>query len=259
MIKVAKKFRVCCDVRVATRELKEVMPAWYHLGAEPGRSTANSVAAKCLRRAHGVRTVGECERVAARLRPENEEHVPRSDCECRECVMDRGEGECTNPHRCALAAERLLDKLKPKWSLARGENVDGLSLTKSRKRVNETARAEKGRVVFDPSLAQGAPLAAVFRVFTDVNRDVGEMATRPPRPFGVLQEETEVYTDGSAMQNGSASARAGSGAWFGPNDARNEGARVPYDEQTNQAAEIYAVVLAESKVPPFAPLHIVTD
>ncbi|OJT08309.1 LINE-1 retrotransposable element ORF2 protein [Trametes pubescens] len=259
MIKVAKKFGVRCDVRVATRELKEVMPAWYHLGSEPGRSTANSVAAKCLRRAHGVCTVGECERVAARLRPENEEHEPRSDCECCECEMDRSEGECSNPHRCAVAAERLLDKLRPKWSLAQVEDTDGLSLTRSRKRANETARAEKGRIVFDPSLTQGAPLAAVFRVFTDISRDAGEIATRPPRPFGVLQEETEVYTDGSSTQNGAASAKAGSGVWFGPNDTRNEGARVPYDEQTNQAAEIYAVVLAERKVPPFAPLHIVSD
>ncbi|OJT13721.1 Transposon TX1 uncharacterized 149 kDa protein [Trametes pubescens] len=259
MIKVAKKYRVCCDVRVAKRELKEVMPAWYHLAAEPGRSTANSVSAKCLRRAHGARSVGECERVAARLRPENTEHVPRSDCECRECDADRSEGKCGNPHRCALAAGRLLERLQPKWNLGQNENCDGLSLTKSRKRGNETARAEKGRITFDPSVAQGAPLAAVFRAFTDLNRDASEMATRPPRPFGVQQEETEVYTDGSSIQNGEATARAGSGVWFGQDDCRNEGVRVPYDEQTNQAAEIYAIVVAESKVPPFAPLHIVSD
>ncbi len=258
MIKAAKKFLVCCDVRVATRELKEAMPAWYHLGTEPGRSTANSVAAKCLRKTHGVYTVGECERTAARLQPQNTEHVQRHDCECRECEEDRV-GGCSNPHRCALAAERLLEKLKPKWSLVQNGNGDGLSLTRSRKRTNETARAEKGRIIFDPSVAQGASLAEVFRVFTDPSRDASEVATRLPRPFGIVQEETEVYTDGSATQNGAASAKAGSGVWFGPQDARNEGARVPYDEQTNQAAEIYAVVLAERKVPPFAPLHIVSD
>ncbi|EIW61243.1 RnaseH-domain-containing protein, partial [Trametes versicolor FP-101664 SS1] len=42
-------------------------------------------------------------------------------------------------------------------------------------------------------------------------------------------------------------------------DVRNEGARVPYDSQTNQVAEMYAVELAHRKTPPHAPMHIVSD
>lgn len=198
-------------------------------------------------------------RVVKRLRPDNEYHVPRSGCECGDCEMDREVYGCDHPHRCAIAAERFLEKLKPKWNLAQSDNCDQLSLTKNRRRANETAKAEKGRVIFDPTVVQDGPLAAAFRVFTNKERDTSELAVRQPRPFGIISEEVEVYTDGSSTQNGMANAVAGSGVWFADNDVRNEGARVPYDEQTNQAAEIYAIVMAESKVPPFAPLHIVSD
>ncbi|KAI0731180.1 ribonuclease H-like protein [Earliella scabrosa] len=61
------------------------------------------------------------------------------------------------------------------------------------------------------------------------------------------------------MNNGSADARAGAGIWFGPNDPRNRAVKVPGGSQTNQAAEIYAVIVAAAVVPPFAPLHLVTD
>ncbi|KAI0722999.1 ribonuclease H-like protein [Earliella scabrosa] len=61
------------------------------------------------------------------------------------------------------------------------------------------------------------------------------------------------------MNNGAANASAGAGIWFGPNDLRNKAVRVPGKNQTNQAAEIYAVAVAAATVPPFAPLHLVTD
>ncbi|KAI0353111.1 ribonuclease H-like protein [Trametes cingulata] len=56
-----------------------------------------------------------------------------------------------------------------------------------------------------------------------------------------------------------ANAQAGSGVWFGPSDSRNVGVRVPAGTQSNQAGEIYAITVAESKVAPFAPMNIVSD
>lgn len=47
--------------------------------------------------------------------------------------------------------------------------------------------------------------------------------------------------------------------WFGPSDIRNCSALVPGLSHSNQAAELYAVSLATAAVPPFAPLHIVSD
>lgn len=259
MVMAAKKFGARCDVGIASRELREAMPAWYHLGAEPGRSVAKSAASKCLREKHGVRSVAQCVAVAERLAPDNPEHEPNRACGCKECKEDRDKYECGNPHRCACAAEQLLGKLKPKWNPAQTFHADGLSLTPTRRKANDGARMEKGRVAFDPSLTQVTPLSTVFRVFTDATRRCGEPATRPPRPFGIEDEEVEVYTDGSCMKNGTAAATAGSGVWFGAGDVRNAGERVPYDAQSNQTAEIYALILAEQRVPPFAPLHFVSD
>ena len=105
------------------------------------------------------------------------------------------------------------------------------------------------------------PIANAARAFLPEEND-----GQPPLParrakmsFQVRQEETEVWTDGSCNNNGSSSAVAGSGIWFGEGDRRNIATRVPGATQSNQAGEIYAIAVAAAKVPPFAPLHIVSD
>ncbi|KAL1948189.1 hypothetical protein VTO73DRAFT_12264 [Trametes versicolor] len=125
----------------------------------------------------------------------------------------------------------FLQNWNPKWNPSQTYHADCLTLTPAWRRVNDTARAEKGRVTFDPSLTQRAPLAAVFRVFTKDVQQAETAVARPPRPFGISEEAVEVYTDGSCIGNGMAEAVAGSG-------------------------EIYAVILAEQRVAPFAPLHL---
>ncbi|KAL1938552.1 hypothetical protein VTO73DRAFT_11575 [Trametes versicolor] len=124
---------------------------------------------------------------------------------------------------------------------------------------NRSARLAHDRILFDPSLSTGTPLATVFRVFSEAPLEDTRPALRHPRPFQVAAEEVEVFTDGSAKGNGTGDAVAGSGIWFGAGDARNRGERVPYEEQTNQVAEIYAVTMAHRATPPFAPLHVVSD
>ncbi|KAI0355196.1 RnaseH-domain-containing protein [Trametes cingulata] len=186
-------------------------------------------------------------------------HKPHASCPCYECDADRRVRCCDNPHRCATAAHRAISKLHVKWNPLRQSNLDGLTLTKSRKRKNAAARVDNGRILFDPSVTQDVPVSSVFRVFTSPDREPTRAALRPKRPFQVAEEAVEVFTDGSCHNNGWADAAAGSGIWFGPGDARNEGARVPANAQSNQAAEVYAASLAGMKVPPFAPLHIVSD
>ncbi|OJT15040.1 Ribonuclease H1, partial [Trametes pubescens] len=153
----------------------------------------------------------------------------------------------------------MIGRLKPKWNPTQMGQGDGLSLTKNRKRANESARGCNERIIFDPSITEDMPLASVFRVFTSSAHEKDETAHRPPRPFGMRGEDTEVFTDGCCIMNGTADAVAGSGVWFGAGDERNEGARVPYEGQSNQTGEIYAVILAGQKVPPFVPLHVVSD
>ncbi len=50
------------------------------------------------------------------------------------------------------------------------------------------------------------------------------------------------YTDGSAYNNGTADAGAGAGVWYGKGDERNVAIHLPGPHQTNNAAEIRAVL-----------------
>ncbi len=69
---------------------------------------------------------------------------------------------------------------------------------------------------------------------------------------------THVYTDGSTVDNGAATARGGCGVWFGENDPRN--LSVPYPgPATNQRCELYAVQLALEVPNVTQPLTIYTD
>ncbi|KAJ8454688.1 hypothetical protein ONZ51_g12889 [Trametes cubensis] len=258
MVKVAKKYKVVLDTPNPTETLKGVMPVWYHVAAEEGRDVSNTKSAKCLRKEHKVRTVAQCARMAGRITLPQTEHRNSAECPCMECVRDRVETNCDNPARCAAAAKKMVDKLVPKWKPDGDRIKDNLTLTKTRIEENEIVRAENGRILFNPTIAQGTPLNMAFRIFVEGEAEVGA-AIRTRRTFQVVQEETEVFTDGACMDNGLASARAGSGVWFGDDDPRNTAGRVPGQNQSNQTAEIYAVELAHRSVPPFAPLHIVTD
>jgi len=57
-------------------------------------------------------------------------------------------------------------------------------------------------------------------------------------------DRTVCYSDGSSIGNGTPTARAGVGVWFGENDARNVCEPLAGDRQTNQRAEIQAAIRA---------------
>ncbi|KAI0669897.1 hypothetical protein C8Q78DRAFT_1070352 [Trametes maxima] len=56
MIAAAKKYGVRCEVKNPAKELRGMMPVWYHLGEAPGRNSANTTASRCLRDRHMVET-----------------------------------------------------------------------------------------------------------------------------------------------------------------------------------------------------------
>lgn len=71
-------------------------------------------------------------------------------------------------------------------------------------------------------------------------------------PITQPQEDIlEVYTDGSSLANGKAGSRAGFGVYFGDNDPRNISERLQGEPQTNQRAELMAMLRALE----VAPLH----
>ncbi|KAH9903281.1 hypothetical protein C8Q73DRAFT_622683, partial [Cubamyces lactineus] len=258
MIKCAKKYNVRLDVAKPSRELRLAMPIWYHFALTEGRDIAKTASATCLRRNHTMATVGQCLRIAQRLARQRTEHKASAECDCLPCVSDRIDRNCDNPHRCALAAQKLAKRLHSKWHPTDPSPGDGLSLSRTRLRRNEEEREDGGQVVFNPSITQSLPVAMAFRAFCLYPR-LDLPACRLKQPFVLGEEEVEVYTDGSCDRNGRTDAVAGSGIWFGTADERNASEQVPGEHQTNQTAEIYAVIMAHRVVPPFAAMHIVTD
>ncbi|KAI0327200.1 hypothetical protein GY45DRAFT_1257511, partial [Cubamyces sp. BRFM 1775] len=257
MVKFAAKYHVTLDVAKPSADLCAAMPIWYHPSLEVKRDVARTPVAQCLRERHGVKTVGQCASMAARVTYPDGAHRAKSDCACDRCLRDRIDKGCENPHRCALAASRLVARLHVKWRPSNCGPEDGLSLTPSQRERNEVAHSEQGRILFDPSLTQALPLASAFRAF--VGGADRQTLARRARPYRVADEEVEVYTDGACRDNGLASAAAGGGMWFGPGDVRNASERVPGQQQSNQTAELYAVEMAHRVVPPFVTLHVVTD
>ena len=54
----------------------------------------------------------------------------------------------------------------------------------------------------------------------------------------------QIYTDGSCLFNGTKRARAGFGVYFGPGDSRNISSRLENQDQTNNRAELMAIIKA---------------
>ncbi|KAK9346088.1 ribonuclease H-like domain-containing protein, partial [Lipomyces starkeyi] len=68
-----------------------------------------------------------------------------------------------------------------------------------------------------------------------------------------------IYTDGCALNNGKSGSLAGVGVYYGPNDSRNISTYLPGERQTNQRAELTAILLAVKEGPRFRHIEIRTD
>ncbi|KAL1955643.1 hypothetical protein VTO42DRAFT_8376 [Malbranchea cinnamomea] len=77
----------------------------------------------------------------------------------------------------------------------------------------------------------------------------------PKEPAGMLN----IYTDGSAFKNGRLGARAGVGVYFGPGDNRNVSEPLKGNRQTNQRAELTAILRAVEIAPRHRDVTIFTD
>ncbi|KAF2105415.1 ribonuclease H-like domain-containing protein [Lophiotrema nucula] len=76
---------------------------------------------------------------------------------------------------------------------------------------------------------------------------------------GYQPDILRIYTDGSCLNNGQLGAVAGMGVYFGPDDARNLSEALPGKAQTNQRAEVMAIMRALESVPFCQPLLICSD
>lgn len=70
----------------------------------------------------------------------------------------------------------------------------------------------------------------------------GDIDLSNPNPTN--SDVLSIYTDGACLANGTLGGRAGIGVFYDVNDPRNISTRLPGPHQTNQRAELYAVLKA---------------
>ncbi|OAA41388.1 RNase H domain protein [Metarhizium rileyi] len=73
------------------------------------------------------------------------------------------------------------------------------------------------------------------------------------------EDVLQIYTDGSSLANGKAGSRAGVGVYFGDGDARNLSERLVGEPQTNQRAELMAMLRALETAPLKQTVQIISD
>jgi len=260
MLKIGKKFGLNFTSLKLSDSVKEKLPAWYHIGVNHQLYSKlnNTPTSKCLRTKHKVRTVGDLVHNVRRGRDNNplHKHLDRINCACSYCKNDRSLYSCPAPNKCYKMAKRLLEQIQPKWHPDNRPRADGLTHTANRKQANITARRNNMQIQFNPALTSDDDLSHNFRIFTEVNSSCVDPAYRKHPLNNFLEDEITVYTDGSCLENGTDEAKVGSGMWHGPYHPNNMSLRIPGVLQSNQVAELVAILHVLQKTAPFAPLHI---
>jgi ribonuclease HI len=82
---------------------------------------------------------------------------------------------------------------------------------------------------------------------------------KPLNPIPQTNRTLKIYTDGACSNNGRPNAKAGYGIFFGYQDPRNISERLPGSVQTNQRAELFAVIQALHAVSDDLDVTICTD
>ncbi|KAH6885899.1 ribonuclease H-like domain-containing protein, partial [Thelonectria olida] len=80
-----------------------------------------------------------------------------------------------------------------------------------------------------------------------------------PLQTGPREDVLRIYTDGSSLSNGKKGSRAGLGVFFGTNDPRNLSERLSGEPQTNQRAELMAMLRALEVAPLEQTVQIFSD
>lgn len=249
MVQCARKFGVCLDGIAIGEEAQLQMPLWYHVKSMVSRRWYGAGERNdCLKNNHAVRSVGDALALRNRLR-EEPEHRSRRNCVCSVCRELRVRRGCSDPNRCGLRAEALLNTLQPKWN--------PLVCTVDEDRFDEEgAPLEEGDKLFQPRLHTTDGVRGAVRIFPESDESEESFRWR-------IEEQgmiTEVYTDGSGLDCGTSTARAGAGVYFGRADERNASIRLPAEVGvTNQAGEIVGAIGAAERAARGVDLVLISD
>ncbi|KAF5381283.1 hypothetical protein D9615_008354 [Tricholomella constricta] len=234
MLKAAKKYKLAFTPKDPTTHLVNQMPIWHHIGTKPMKKILNNDEwARCHRKIHNITSTGHMTHYVDEPMPHR--HKERKN-----------------------SGQKTLDCLEPKWDPRTPRLGPDEPRELEHDEVGEDEDSEE-TVTFDPSFREEGTLAEGFRIFVDPDTLTHDRPLRAPlaRP---LEEDIIVYTDGSCINNGCEDAKAGSGLWYGPDDARNLSLRLPDTlEQTNNTGEAVAILVAAQKAGPTANLTIRSD
>ena len=249
MLKLAREYNVRVSALNPSKEAREDLPIWYHIQSDPSaRRLYKTKTAKCLRKRHKVILVRDALKVLVTL---GGDHEYQNNCLCDPCKMIRTQSGCPHPHDCITLAATLVSKILPRWSPQ--SRTDQGAVTNA-----STIELEEGEEV----IARGTPeenLRDTITIFSGTTRPEIEDAASLPTDGEATPRTTVIYTDGACTNNGMESAKAGSGIWYGDDDPRNKSIRVPLKKQTNQTAELMAILTAVRDNPPGDNLRIVSD
>jgi ribonuclease HI len=106
---------------------------------------------------------------------------------------------------------------------------------------------------FDPNIKLDSSGNLVHK--TESEKTTKKTIPKPSAPPGMLT----IYTDGSSLRNGATGARAGVGVYFGPGDRNNVSEALTGTRQTNQRAELTAILRAIEIAPRHRDITIYTD
>ncbi|KAJ7736386.1 hypothetical protein DFH07DRAFT_986186 [Mycena maculata] len=153
----------------------------------------------------------------------------------------------------------MLESLPRKWNPLRPQPEDYEDDDFEANKADAAANTDDRTITFDTRITQPT-LNDTIRIFVE-NGATGTM--NPPNTQMEPESDEEpnvVYTDGSALENGSEKARAGAGIFYGTDDVRNMSIKVPkHLAPSNQVAEVLAAKEAAEYAPLDIPLTIYTD
>ena len=251
MMKLAKELNVQLSATDPSKEVQSSLPIWYHARSAPSvRKLYKTKNAKCLRQKHGIRLV---EDILEMLAQTPDEHTARINCNCAKCHISRTNTKCKHPHECINLAATLVKRIYPKWNptAVRGSSSQPTPPA-------ENGDGDDSAVTFNPANVT-TDLKEAITIFGGTLSEPASITTKAPQPTTEHAPETTVFTDGACTNNGKENASAGSGVWYAEDDPRNQSARVPHKEQSNQTGELYAVLLAVKNHPPNEDLCVVSD
>ncbi|KAJ6571140.1 hypothetical protein B0H19DRAFT_885698, partial [Mycena capillaripes] len=243
-MKSAKKLHLIFDALALSKDIKEELPIFFHIGAKKDLTKHNnSTCAKCLRDHHRARSVGDILKIVER---NYYRHYRRRNCACTSCKADR-QMRCDSPYKCQEEAIKFLACLYEKWEPRQPVNQPNSDLTLDEKEANHAALKSAEIVTFDPKIKL-TKLVDGFRIFG------GEVCELPANQLDPQDDEDEpseetVFIGNSHHVNDDGEHCSSGSIWYSPQDPRNKCIPVRKELSSKEAGEASAVLYTIQNTP----------